>query len=155
MGRQDMGNLTAWATDSRQILWRRDGGNRRRTAPRVRARSLPENMAFRSDILSEARQNGAGDHEHTARAMSRQVMWHELRAMREENRATLSGGPRRFIRQTTGLLGNADGVAHRHQVCYKQVYGCIRYSSEDLLDIPQRYITKSVQDSTKFGNLHA
>src|SRR6266849_2889828 len=101
MGRQDMGNLTAWATDSRQILWRRDGGNRRRTAPRVRARSLPENMAFRSDILSEARQNGAGDHEHTARAMSRQVMWHELRAMREENRATLSGGPRRFIRQTT------------------------------------------------------
>ena len=85
MGRQDMGHLTAWATDSRQILWRRDGGNRRRTAPRVRARSLPENMAFRSDILSEARQNGAGDHEHTARAMSRQVMWHELRAMREEN----------------------------------------------------------------------
>src|SRR6266851_4344658 len=25
------------------------------------------------------------------------------------------------------LWGNADGVAHRHQVCHKQVYGCIRY----------------------------
>jgi hypothetical protein len=58
-------------------------------------------MASRSDNLSEARQNGAGDHEHTSRAMSRHVMWHELRAVREENRATLSGGPRRFIRQTT------------------------------------------------------
>jgi len=103
MCRQDMGHLTAWATDSRQILWRRDGGNRRSTAPRVHARSLPENMAFRSDILSEARQNSAGDYEHTARAMSRHVMWHQLRAMREENRATLSGGPRRFIRQTTPL----------------------------------------------------
>jgi hypothetical protein len=101
MCRQDMGHLTAWATDSRQILWRRAGGNRRSTAPRVRTRSLPENMAFRSDILSEARQKGAGDHEHTARAMSRHVMWHELRTRREENCATLSGGPRRFIRQTT------------------------------------------------------
>src|SRR5215831_1583317 len=101
MCRQDMVHLTAWATGSRQILWRRDGGNRRSTAPRVRARSLPEKMAFRSDILSEAGQNGAGAHEHTARAMSRHVMWHELRARCEENRATLSGEPRRFIRQTT------------------------------------------------------
>src|SRR6266478_2228129 len=106
MCRQDMGHLTPWATDSRQILWRRDGGNRRSTAPRVHARSLPENMAFRSDILSEARQNGAGDYEHTARAMSRHVMWHQLRAMREENRAILSGGPRRFIRQTTIASNN-------------------------------------------------
>src|SRR5881409_210228 len=47
-------------------------------------------VSFRSYILSEARQNGTGDHEHTARAMSRHVMWHELRAMREENHATLS-----------------------------------------------------------------
>src|SRR6266568_8627341 len=36
------------------------------------------------------------------------------------------------------LWGNADDVAHRHQVCHKQVYGCLRYNNEESSDIPQR-----------------
>src|SRR2546422_4734832 len=52
------------------------------------------------------------------------------------------------------LWGNADDVAHRHQVCHKQVYGCLRYNNEESSDIPQRHITKSGQEPTKFGNLH-
>src|SRR6266849_1492108 len=44
------------------------------------------------------------------------------------------------------LWGNADGVAHRHQVCHKQVYGCLRYNNEESSDIPQRHITKSGQE---------
>src|SRR5207245_7432367 len=42
-----------------------------------------------------------------------------------------------------GLWGNADGVAPRHQVCHKSVYGHMRYNSKESSDIPQRYITKS------------
>src|SRR6266487_6803428 len=53
-----------------------------------------------------------------------------------------------------GLRGNADGVAHRHQVCHKQVYGCIRYNSKESSDIPQRYITKSRQEPTECEKLH-
>src|SRR5712691_11362572 len=44
------------------------------------------------------------------------------------------------------LWGNTDDVAHRHQVCHKQVYGCMRYHSEESSDIPQRHITKSGQE---------
>ena len=44
------------------------------------------------------------------------------------------------------LWGNADDVAHRHQVCHKQVYGCLRYNNEESSDIPQRHITKSGQE---------
>src|SRR2546426_7602248 len=47
------------------------------------------------------------------------------------------------------LWGNADDVAHRHQVCHKQVYGCISYNSAESSDIPQRYITKSGQEPTE------
>src|SRR5712691_8257112 len=51
------------------------------------------------------------------------------------------------------LWGNADGGAHRHQVCHKQVYGRIRYNSEESSDIPQRYITKSGQEPIHGGFL--
>src|SRR5712691_9168250 len=52
------------------------------------------------------------------------------------------------------LWGHADGVAHRHQVCHKQVYGRMRYNSEESSDIPQRYITKSGQEPINCVNQH-
>jgi len=83
--------LTALATDSCLIFWCLCGWRRRDTAPGVLDRSLPDNMALRSDILAESRQKGAGNMSTEPVRMSRHVMWHERRAVQQKNRGRLSG----------------------------------------------------------------